>query len=105
MAELRQTAEELDAFRKKFEAFVKNPKVAGTIDEFYGNEETYSGLWISGEEGNELGVEIEGTMFYDCAFNYWAMDYKVNPKMEKFLEHNGYMAEWNDAGTVMLYKD
>lgn len=56
----------LDEFRRAFEAFVDKPHIAGTIDEFYGYKEEFSGLWVSGEEGNLVDGER--------AFDYWRIE-------------------------------
>ena len=96
---------------KDLEDFLYNTQIAGTVDEFYGNEDeeedpeyNESGLWLSGESGNLIGGK-DG----DNAFAYWAesddYDGGIHKDMRKFLDERGWWAEWNDAGTVMLYKD
>ncbi len=84
--------ERLEKFRKAFEAFVDDPQVAGTADEFHSYEESYCGLWVSGESGNSLdGI---------CVFQYGGNDH---PKLEEFLDKWNAHYEWYDCGTVMIY--
>jgi len=86
--------------KKALEKKLINAQIAGTSDEFHGWTETHVGLWLSGEEGNLFdGLE---------AFNYWAesdlWDGGVLKGMRDWLDDRGWWAEWNDAGTIMLYK-
>ncbi len=105
---MKQSKRQLEAFRTKLEAFAKEPHIAGTVDEFHGHKETYSGLWVSGESGFGLPLVIDGEDFGTTpAFDYWGlMKYGgVDERMRKFLEKHGYHPEWYDPGTMMLYKD
>lgn len=76
--------------------------VCRTTEAFDG---TPGGIWISGEDGIEdrNGLPL---------FNYYSQDiYGDRPSyigglryhLHNFLERNGWYAEWNDPGTVMLF--
>jgi hypothetical protein len=64
------------------------------------------GVWLSGESGIEdrKGMPL---------FNYYAQDshnsrpsyiFGVRYHLHNFLERNGWYAEWNDPGTIMLWE-
>jgi hypothetical protein len=69
-----------------------------TTEEFNGRK---GGIWTSGEDSplDKKGLPL---------FDYWAMGTSyslgVRPHFANFLERNGWFAEWNDAGTIMLWK-
>ena len=69
----------------------KGVKVCGTTQEFGTGGE---GIWISGEDTSEL-------------FNYWhegwGNTFGVEPKLDAFVQKNGWYFEWYDAGTMMAY--
>lgn len=55
-------------------------------------------VWMSGEGSEDAQV-----------FNYYTQDetnytFGVLNSFNKFIEDRGWMAEWYDAGTVMLYE-
>ena len=89
----------LRRFEETFREYVANPQVAGTADEFRGYKETHCGLWVSGEEGNE----VDGRP----AFSYWSMseryEFGVHRSMDAFLDRHGAYADWYDPGTVVIY--
>ncbi len=114
----------LDEFRKAFEKFVKNPKVCGTVDEFHGYEESFCGLWVSGEEGNEMGdgkpafcygapdrwstICLKGNEMGDGkpALSHsvdFLYEFGIHKDMRSWLEKQGFYAQWFDGGTVMIY--
>ncbi len=93
----------VEDFRELFEKKVISPRIAGTISEFHGEEgDDPQGLWVSGEEGNEMESYIP-------AFDYYAesslYEGGVHKDMTKWLESMGYRAEWHDPGTMMLYRE
>ena len=89
----------LRRFEEAFREYVANPQVNGTADEFRGYKETHCGLWVSGEEGNEIDGQP--------AFSYWSMseryEFGVHRDMNEFLDGHGAYADWYDPGTVVIY--
>lgn len=69
----------------------KGIKVCGTAEEFYGdyNMENDRGLWIAADETPEF-------------FDYYGRG--VDASLEKLADDNGYYWEWNDPGTIMIWK-
>lgn len=75
-------------------------KMFRTTEEFNGVE---GGIWTSGEDGyTHNGVPL---------FNYYAQDsggnsyvFGVRKILHDFLEEQGWFCEWNDPGTVMIWK-
>lgn len=69
-------------------------KVVGTTEDFNGSK---GGIWISAEEP-------QNTHFFD----YYAMgrtyDCGVRTSLVELLDKLGWYAEWEDAGTIMLWK-
>ena len=70
---------------------VKGVKVCGTTKEFGTGGD---GIWISAEDTPSL-------------FEYWSLKWAdtfgVEPKLNAFVEKNGWYFEWYDAGTMMAY--
>ncbi len=61
------------------------------------------GIWTSGEDGAEAS---DGYPLFD----YWSenhdkYEFGVHNEMMDFLEKNGWYAEWNDPGTIMIWED
>lgn len=79
-----------------FNGLVTNPKIAGTVDEFYGRKETHSGLWLSAEEGNIIDVGFS-------AFDYYSYPGGIHEKAQTWADNNNVLLEFNDPGTIMLY--
>jgi hypothetical protein len=69
----------------------KGVDVPGTTEEFGIGE---GGIWVSGESTPSL-------------FNYyseaWMDTFGVQPKLNDFVEENGWYFEWYDAGTMMVW--
>jgi hypothetical protein len=69
----------------------KGVHVVGTTEEF---GITDGGIWISGESHPSL-------------FNYysetWMDTFGVQPKLNDYVEENGWYFEWYDAGTMMVW--
>jgi hypothetical protein len=65
-----------------------------TVEEFYGREiESDGQIWTGGEGDPSIdGIGI---------FDYYEGN---NPDVEKYLEDNGWFAEWYDAGTMHITK-
>ena len=85
----------------------RSHKSFGTTEEFYGYPEDKSegsfGVWISAEDGCTYKGE--------SAYEYWtryenAPDYTfgVLNKFEAKLKKLGWWSEFNDPGTVMIWK-
>jgi hypothetical protein len=77
--------EMISALRKK------GVDVPGTTEEFGISK---GGIWVSGESTPSL-------------FNYysegWMDTFGVQPKLNDFVEKNGWYFEWYDAGTMMVW--
>jgi len=78
----------------------KGIKVCGTAEEFYGdsdrwedNMENDRGLWIAADETPEF-------------FDYYGhrQEWGIDESLEKLADDNGYYWEWNDPGTIMIWK-
>ena len=69
----------------------KGVHVVGTTGEFgIGGE----GIWISGESHPGL---------FDYYSEKWMDTFGVQPKLNDFVEENGWYFEWYDAGTMMVW--
>ena len=70
----------------------KGVHVVGTTEEF---GITDGGIWISGESHPSL-------------FNYysetWMDTFGVQPKLNDYVEENGWYFEWYDPGTMMVWE-
>ena len=93
----------LDKIRKAIEEKFQKPNIAGTVDEFNNHDETYSGLWMSAEDGN---LWTDG----NPVFNYYGYEMgtedtqpHVHPEACRWLEKMGVWIEYHDPGTVMIY--
>jgi hypothetical protein len=72
-----------------------------TTEEFNGSQ---GGIWTSAEEESCTWGDLP-------LFNYYSQDggsnsytFGVNNHLYNFLEDNGWYAEFNDPGTVMLWE-
>jgi hypothetical protein len=86
----------------------ENLKVDGsmhmsTTEDFYGytGDADGCGIWLSAEDR----AEYKGEIVYD----YWSIDHDkrsfgVLNAWEEQLAKRGWYSQWNDAGTVMIYK-
>ena len=69
----------------------KGVHVVGTTKDFgIGGE----GIWISGESDPRL---------FDYYSERWTDTFGVQPKLNDFVEENGWYFEWYDAGTMMVW--
>ena len=69
----------------------KGVDVCGTTKDFgIGGE----GIWISGESDPRL---------FDYYSERWMDTFGVQPKLNDFVEENGWYFEWYDAGTMMVW--
>ena len=69
----------------------KGVHVVGTTKDFgIGGE----GIWISGESDPRL---------FDYYSERWIDTFGVQPKLNDFVEGNGWYFEWYDAGTMMVW--
>ena len=76
-----------------------NVNFVSTTEEFNGN---IGGIWLSAEDSAEMK---DGNDMFD----YWAISHReyelgVHNIIYKWLDKLGWYAEWNDAGTIMLWK-
>ena len=69
----------------------KGAHVVGTTQDFgLGGE----GIWVSGESQPTL---------FDYYSERWMNTFGVQPKLNQFVEKNGWYFEWYDAGTMMVW--
>jgi hypothetical protein len=72
-----------------------------TTEEFYGEGQNNGGIWLCGE-GDDC--DRNGKQLFDyysfCDNGY---EFGVVTHLSVFLNRNGWRAEWNDAGTIMLW--
>jgi len=81
----------------------------GSVDEFHGCEETYSGFWCTGEGGHKFAdTGMRGCNYY--AFDipqlrkYYSIDGSILDDFFNWLDNRSLYAEWYDTGTVMIYE-
>ncbi len=61
------------------------------------------GVWLSGENGTD-GGQIEGLELFDYYAESGLYELGVLKEFQKFLDKIGWFAEWNDAGTMFLWR-
>ena len=76
----------------------RNENYKTTIAKYSGQ----AGIWLSAEDRD---VMPNGK---DLMFDYYSSDYDmydvgINIELMDLLKNHGYYAEWNDAGTVLLW--
>lgn len=71
----------------------KGVHVVGTTEDFYGYE-SGDGIWISAESTTHI---------FDYWSTKWADTFGVDPKLNSFVEKNGWFFEWYDPGTMMVW--
>lgn len=77
----------------------KGIKVCGTAEEFYGD----SDRWEDDNMENDRGLWIAADECYSFPFfDYYG--HGVDESLEKLADDNGYYWEWNDPGTIMIWK-
>ena len=60
------------------------------------------GVWIAAESSD---VETSGGLpLFDYHLNMEPYEFGVHPEFSKFIEPYGFFAEWNDPGTLMLWR-
>jgi hypothetical protein len=69
----------------------KGVDVRGTTKDFGLSD---GGIWISGESTPSL---------FDYYSERWMDTFGVQPKLNDFVEENGWYFEWYDAGTMMVW--
>ncbi len=94
----------LEKLAKCLDTILTTPKINGTVDEFYGYEETHSGLWLSADDGNKIDDM--------SAFDYHLMDSDekqyvmgVHKKIHEILCQQKAHTEYHDPATIMIYLD
>ena len=76
-----------------------NVNFVSTTEEFNGN---IGGIWLSGEDSAEM--EDGNNMFDIWAVSHREYELGVHNIIYKWLDKLGWYAEWNDAGTIMLWE-
>ena len=108
----------LDKFVKEFKAAFGKARISCTIDSFESRPETYSGIIVSGECGNEMdGIpafdyyeELDHLM-KEAESEFGPIDREpsydggILDKARKWLEARGARAEFYDAGTVEIWME
>lgn len=96
------TEQRLNSLEAALREILGDVRIGGTCDQFHGYEETYCGLWMSGEDGNL----VDGVL---PAFAYDADGGRYNDGIHEsvgsLLDRHDAHAEWHDPGTVMVYLD
>lgn len=82
-----------------YEGCVRNG-LCGTTDEFYGKGGNV-GIWIAADNRDKYKGEV--------IYEYFSQDYEkrdigVLKSWEEELNKRGWYSEWNDPGTVMIWK-
>ena len=75
-------------------------KFVRTTEEFNGSTD---GIWMSGENGETNGDGFELFDYYNE--NYDQYEFGVHHSIKEWAESRGWYFEWNDPGTIMLWKD
>jgi hypothetical protein len=70
---------------------VEGVHVCGTTEDFGAGR---GGIWISGESDSRL---------LDYYSEKWMDTFGVQPKLNDFVEENGWYFEWYDPGTIMAW--
>ena len=90
------------------EGFICDMNGNGSIDSFYGNEETFIGFWCCGEDSNEFkDTGMQATNYY--AFDIPSISHRYSKcgsvlnEFTDWLDERGMYLEWYDAGTCMIY--
>jgi len=96
------SGERLDSLENDLRRLLTEPRIGGTVDGFYGYEETYCGLHMSGEDGNLLGDGL-AAFLYDADSGPY--DGGVHKSVGRLLDKHDAHAEWHDPGTVLVYLD
>jgi hypothetical protein len=75
-------------------------KFVRTTEEFNGSTD---GIWMSGENGETNADGLELFDYYNE--NYDQYEFGVHNSIKEWAESKGWMFEWNDAGTIMMWPD
>ena len=100
-----ETANPQDAKRDELMSYLQsklNVSFMKTADEFSEEYSGQAGIWLSAEDRD---VMPNGK---DLMFDYYSSDYDmydvgINIELMDLLKNHGSYAEWNDAGTVLLW--
>ena len=60
------------------------------------------GVWISGE--SDVPETAEGLPMFDYYLDMDPYEFGVHPEFSRFIAPYGFHAEWNDPGTLMLWR-
>ena len=61
------------------------------------------GVWLSGE--SDIPKTSDGLPLFDYYMDVDPYEFGVHPEFSKFIEPYGFFAEWNDPGTLMLWRN
>ena len=71
-----------------------------TTEEFNGNK---GGLWVTSTEDHE--EDSDGITLFDYyAVSHDIYEFGVVKHLSEFVQKHGWFFEWNDAGTIMIWK-
>ena len=91
----------IEVFEELFRKKLLDPKIAGSIAEFRGEENAAEGLWVSGESGNYVTEHVPAFNYYSESNSY---ELGIRKEINQWMESLGYYAEWHDPGTVLIYR-
>ncbi len=72
---------------------------ARTTEEFGSGS---GGVWLSGE--SDVPETAEGLPMFDYYLDMDPYEFGVHPDFVKFVGEYGFFPEWNDPGTLMLWR-
>jgi hypothetical protein len=75
-------------------------KFVRTTEEFNGSTD---GIWLSGENGETNADGFELFDYYNENYNQY--EFGVHNSIKEWAESKGWMFEWNDPGTIMLWPE
>lgn len=100
--------EKFEGLREKLMSVMGKDFVCGSISDFVGNPEDFSGWWCTGEGDHEFkDTKMQGCSYYafdipDISNRYSNLGSVLN-EFSDWLDENELYLEWWDAGTVMIY--
>ena len=60
------------------------------------------GIWINAE--SDVPETVGGLPLFDYYLDMDPYEFGVHPEFSKFVQGHGFFAEWNDPGTLTLYR-
>ena len=60
------------------------------------------GVWLSGE--SDVPMDSDGLPMFDYYLDMDPYEFGVHPEFSSFVSQYGFFPEWNDPGTLMLWR-